>query len=264
VRAYNGGGASGNSGTTSVTTASSVISCVGIVNASFEGGDTDGVADGWIPYQRAPFPTNTDWRIQTASPPTGGGQRYQEIANSSAAGGAGVRQDITGCVIGGTYTISGWMRGNSTANATCRIKVSPTASTNWATAIDLAPPQFYTGPDWTQFSGTVEATGTSMTIWLDGQTGGSGQFKAQCFDAVTVTCTDIPERLRFESVTWVAPGQVQLVLSGKPGTNVTILQSSNLVSWSLLTNLANPGGTVQFTDTTATNGPQRFYRLRTP
>ena len=27
-----------------------------------------------------------------------------------------------------------------------------------------------------------------MTLWLDGQTGGTGLNKAECFDAVTVTC----------------------------------------------------------------------------
>ena len=104
-----------------------------ILTKAFSG--TGGVANGWTPYQRAPYPTNTVWSIQTTTPPTGSGLRYQQIANSNSAGGAGGRQDITGCVIGGTYTISGWMRGNSTANSTCTVKVSSTASTNWATAI---------------------------------------------------------------------------------------------------------------------------------
>ena len=99
-----------------------------------------------------------------------------------------MRQDITGCVLGATYQIAGWMRGNSELYSTCTVKVSPTASTNWATAIDLNPPQTYTGNAWQRFSGTVVATGTSMTLWLDGQTGSTGLNKAECFDSVTVTC----------------------------------------------------------------------------
>jgi hypothetical protein len=80
------------------------------------------------------------------------------------------------------------MRGNSAAYATCRVKVSPSASSDWATAVDLNPPAIYTGDTWTAFSGTVVATGTNMTLWLDGQTGGSGLNKAECFDSISISC----------------------------------------------------------------------------
>jgi hypothetical protein len=157
-----------------------------LINPSFEEGSVNGVGTGWIGYQRAPYPT-TSWSLQTASPPPGGGVKYQQIANTSSSGGGGVRQDITGCVPGARYRISGWMRGNS-AYATCRVRVSPTASSSWSTAVDLNPAAVYSGSTWTAFSGTVVATGTNMTLWLDGQTGGSGLNKAQCFDAITVSC----------------------------------------------------------------------------
>ena len=176
---------------TSNEAALTVVSCTPgiLLNGSFEGGNTNGVADNWTGYQRAPNPT-TVWSIQTASPPTGGGLQYQQIANTSASGGGGVRQDVTGCTIGYTYTISGWMRTNSISWATCAVKCSPTASTSWSTAIDLNPPQTTMSNSWVSFSGTVTATGTSMTIWLDGHTSGTGLNKAACFDAVTVTgCT---------------------------------------------------------------------------
>ena len=52
--------------------------------------------------------------------------QYQQIANTSSTGGGGVRQDVTGCAIGATYQISGWMRGNSVLYSTCTVKVSPT------------------------------------------------------------------------------------------------------------------------------------------
>ncbi len=167
-----------------------LIVCVAptLLNASFELANISGVATNWIGYQRSPNPT-TVWTIQTASPPAGAGTNYQQIANTSSAGGGGVRQDIKNCVIGARYTIAGWFRGNSQLYSTCTVKVSPTASTSWATATNLNPPATFTGSYWTNFSGTVVATGTNMTLWLDGQTGSTGLNKAECFDAITVTCT---------------------------------------------------------------------------
>jgi len=241
-----------------------IVPCnpVSLTNNNFEGGtNANGVASGWVGYQRAPNPT-TVWSIQIASSPEG--LHYQQIANTSSAGGGGVRQDITGCVVGATYQISGWMRGNSVAYSTCTVKVSPTASTDWSTAVDLVPPQTFTGNYWTNFSGTVVTTGTNMTIWLDGQTGDTGQNKAECFDSVMVTCVGGPTPLQFESVSLTGPNQVGLTLSGPPGVNVTIQSSSNLVNWITLTNLANPTGTVQFTDTSASNILRRFYRATSP
>jgi hypothetical protein len=159
-----------------------------LLNPSFELGNISGVATNWTGYQRTPNPT-TVWTIQTASPPSGAGLQYQQIANTSSTGGGGVRQNITGCTVGATYTIAGWMRGNSSAYSTCTVKVSPTASTSWSTAINLTPAATFTGSYWTNFSGTVTATATNMTLWLDGQTTGTGQNKAECFDGITVTCT---------------------------------------------------------------------------
>jgi len=130
------------------------------------------------------------WSIQTASPPEPGSTQYQQIQNTSSSGGGGVRQIISGCVPGATYQISGWMRGNS-AYATCRVRVSPAGSTDWATAVDLNPPAVYSGATWTPFSGTVTATGTNMTLWLDGQTTGTNYNKAACFDSITVSCVGV-------------------------------------------------------------------------
>jgi hypothetical protein len=235
-----------------------------LVNADFEGGNSGGVATSWVGYQRgSPAPT-TVWSIQTASPPSGGGSQYQQIANtSSATSGGGVRQNVTGCVIGATYQVSGWMRGNS-GSATNRVKVSPSASTNWATAVDLNPPQTCNTNIWVAFSGTVVAAGTNMTVWLDGQTGGTGLNKAECFDSVAVLCLGAPVAPHFESVTWMPQSQPRLVLSGSAGSSITIQRSSNLVNWVVLTNLINPSGTLQYTDTTAAGVLQRFYRATSP
>ncbi len=179
-----GGSTNSNEATLTVTSCSTPT----LTNGNFEGGNTSGVGTGWTGYQRATNPT-TVWTIQTANPPTGGGYQYQQIANTSATGGGGVRQNATGCTVNASYTIAGWMRTNS-ASATCTVKCSPTASTNWATAVNLSPTQTTTSSSWVAFSGTVTATGTSMTVWLDGHTGGTGLNKASCFDSVTVTCAE--------------------------------------------------------------------------
>ncbi len=264
VRAYNPNGTSGNSATITVTLIAPVV-CppTTLVNADFEGGtNANGVAMGWTGYQRTPNPT-TSWSIQTNGPPTAGSTNYQQIANTSSTGGGGVRQDITGCVIGGTYTISGWMRGNSGLYSTCTIKVSPTASTAWATATDLNPAQTFTGSSWVSFSGNVVATGTNMTLWLDGQTGGTGQNKAECFDSVTVTCAGVPTPLRFESVNLTEPSQVRLVLISPPNRTISVLRSSNLVNWLAWTNVVSSNGTVQITDPSP-NSFRTFYRATSP
>ena len=236
-----------------------------LLNGDFKGpASALGVETNWVGYQRAPNPTNTAWSLQTASPPAGGSLQYQQIANSSSTGGGGVYQNVTGCAIGATYQISGWMRGNSQLYSTCTVRVSPSASTNWSAAVDLNPPQTYIGTNWTAFSGTVVAAGTNMTLWLDGQTGGSGLNEAECFDSVAVSCVAGFPPFCFTSVTLLPQNQVRLGLSGPFGASVTIKQSSDLVTWLLLTNLVTTNGTVQFTDTSASNALQRFYRATSP
>lgn len=178
------GQATSNEAALVVTLCSSPV----VLNGSFEAGQTGGVGTGWTGYQRAPLPA-TSWSLQTAAPPGGGGAQYQQIANTSSTGGAGVYQVVTNCTPGSTYTVSGWMRTNSTS-AVCTVKATPSASSDYATAIHLNPPQTTTSSTWVPFSGTVVAADTSITVWLDGQTGGTGLNKASCFDAVAVTgCT---------------------------------------------------------------------------
>ena len=263
VRAYGTNGTSGNSSTVLVGTVVPFCTPGGLLNASFEGATNAlGVATNWVNYTRAGTPSPSPvWKVQTAPPiPPGGGLQYQQVATASSTGGAGMRQDITGCTVGATYTIAGWMRGNSLFS-TCRVRVSPSASTSWATAVDLNPPASHSGPNWTNFSGTVVATGPTMTLWLDGQTTGSGNFNAECFDAITVSC---PPSFKIESFGGFPPGQYSMVLSNAPFPNVTISGSSDLVSWTVLTNLVPTNGTVWFTDTSVSNIVRRFYKATSP
>ena len=54
-------------------------------------------------------------------------------------------------------------------------------------------------------------------------------------------------------------GAFKFGLIGPPGT-YTILQSTNLSDWSALGTVSNPLGAINFTDVTAHDIPQRFYR----
>ena len=89
------------------------------------------------------------------------------------------------------------------------------------------------------------------------------QFNKVTFEAVTVNCVGAGAP-RFNSVVLLPQRQVSLQVSAPPGGSVTIQQSGDLVNWLPLTNLINANGTVEFTDTPATDVPQRFYRARTP
>ncbi|HPY29052.1 MAG TPA: SBBP repeat-containing protein [Verrucomicrobiota bacterium] len=266
VRAVNAYGTSDSSATITATTVIPICTPATLKNGSFEGNALNGVGEHWTGYRRAPNPPWVSWTLQTAAPPAGAGQRYQQIqVTNSLGGGAGVRQTVTGCAIGATYVVAGWMRGNS-IKATCTVKVSPDASTDWTTAIHLNPPQTYAGADWTRFSGTVVATGTNMTLWLDAETTVPGPAKAACFDGVTVTCLVPPAPLKFETIHLTAQGRPQLRVSGTPGAPVAISRSDDFVTWTTLTNLwlSHPAGTGQVMDASAIAVPRRFYRATSP
>jgi hypothetical protein len=64
-----------------------------------------------------------------------------------------------------------------------------------------------------------------------------------------------------DGLTSVGKGQFTFGITNSAGLSFTILASTNLTNWSVLTN-ASPE--FLFTDSAATNAPQRYYRLRWP
>ncbi len=68
----------------------------------------------------------------------------------------------------------------------------------------------------------------------------------------------------FDAIELLADGAVRLTLSGDPGFPIELLTSTNLVDWSVLTNLANPTGTLWFTNGITPGVPHEFYRARYP
>ncbi len=235
---------------------------VTLVNGNFEGGHTGGVATGWTSYE-VNSPTIKVWVVQNALAAPGG-NNYQQIQayNDAHSASAGVRQNITGCTPGATYQISGWHRSNSD-NGRARVRVSPGGSTDWNTAVDLNPVIDYgVSTNWATFSGTVVATGTSMTLWLDGRTIAGTSAKVGCFDAVTVTC--------------VGPTATPRLEYQRHGTNLVFRWPTNYGNYGLITATNVDGASwtgalpapsvVNGTNvvTNAMSGQRKFFRLKRP
>jgi hypothetical protein len=65
---------------------------------------------------------------------------------------------------------------------------------------------------------------------------------------------------QFDAITRLPDIGTQLTLTGVTGLHYEIHSASTLDAWTSLQQVTNSTGTIQFTDLTATNGTQRFYR----
>jgi hypothetical protein len=81
--------------------------------------------------------------------------------------------------------------------------------------------------------------------------------------AVTVLSVATPPLPgHFEAIDRHTDGSVELIMSGTPGTNYTLLCTSNWLTWPSLGLLPSADGQFHYTDLSATNAAIRFYRLR--
>ncbi|MEY4385145.1 MAG: hypothetical protein RLY20_428, partial [Verrucomicrobiota bacterium] len=67
--------------------------------------------------------------------------------------------------------------------------------------------------------------------------------------------------LKFDAITLPSSNQIKLTLSGEPGI-YSLLTSTNLTSWTPLTNLTNTIGGFEFTDGLSLGQPSKFYRAK--
>lgn len=65
-----------------------------------------------------------------------------------------------------------------------------------------------------------------------------------------------------QSIARQPDGQVNLTVNSTPGYGVWIDRTTNLISWLPLTNLLNPSGTLNFTDSPSASNGAGFYRAR--
>jgi len=89
----------------------------------------------------------------------------------------------------------------------------------------------------------------------------SNAFGAVTSSVAPLTVT-VPTPLQFSGVSVLSGAQVKLVLTGPPGTSVAFWRSEDLATWTLLTNLPNPTGTIEFIEPIAAAPAQRFYRAQ--
>lgn len=113
-----------------------------------------------------------------------------------------------------------------------------------------------TGSSFTRLNAqAVHAGNYSVVI-----TNGSGSITSA--PALLTLTPSVP--LQFTLISRLPDGGVQLGLTGDPGFNVQLHTSTNLSDWSVLTNLANPSGTLIYTDAPPTTVPEQFYRAQYP
>ncbi len=85
-----------------------------------------------------------------------------------------------------------------------------------------------------------------------------------CSFVLDVVATNAPPAQpgRLESIGRLADGSVLLNMSGAAGTDYLLEWTSDWVAWSNLCTLSATNGLFWWVDPSATNAPQRFYRLR--
>ena len=91
----------------------------------------------------------------------------------------------------------------------------------------------------------------------------AGDYSVQVRNAVGLTVSPEAHLIvanRFSSSAYVAGAGFRFNLTGETGRYYYIQVSSNLMSWTGLTQFLNSNGTTQFTDSASTNLPRRFYR----
>ncbi|MEI9961813.1 MAG: immunoglobulin domain-containing protein [Limisphaerales bacterium] len=71
-----------------------------------------------------------------------------------------------------------------------------------------------------------------------------------------------PPAAQFQSISRQPDGSLQISFNGDTGWTYTVEVSTNLVHWSVLTNLTSDSGIFNLTIGSTTNSPQQFYRTR--
>ncbi|MGA2174328.1 MAG: GH25 family lysozyme [Verrucomicrobiota bacterium] len=119
---------------------------------------------------------------------------------------------------------------------------------------------------------TLGATYVSSTDYVDYLEGAMDEVMifnraltaAQIQSIYSAGASGLVQAPQFLGLTPVAGGNWTLNLEGLTGRNFTIDSSTDLIRWSALATLGNPGGTVLYTDTNAGSSPATFYRAIQP
>ena len=191
----------------------------------------------------------------------------------------------------GSYTVRAAFSGYATATNTVTISAGAVATRNMELFAQFAPvitvqPASQTVRVGSNVTFTVAATALPAPSYqwrfngapIGGATGTAyTRFNAQTNDAgaYSVTVSNalggrvssnallvvkpwVP--VHFDAITRLPDGRVRLAIRGEPQAELRLDVAATLTNWSLLTNLLNASGLVEFTDDSATNAALRFYR----
>lgn len=136
-----------------------------------------------------------------------------------------------------------------------------------------------TGSGATAVANYLGVAGGAAGVAYDGSSGG-GKVVYLGFPFETITSSTVRNAYMADALAYFIPGpvqplaftginhfpngSVQLLLNGSPGYNVQLLSSTNLFDWTVLANLHNPTGSLQFTNAPAPGLANQFYRARYP
>jgi uncharacterized delta-60 repeat protein len=118
----------------------------------------------------------------------------------------------------------------------------------------------YDGPDGFDDYADGLALDQSGNVYVAGHSG----TLSNGFDFVTVKYVQAATPPRLDFPTILPGGQFRLTLIGEPGRSYTIQASTDLMTWTALTNFVSATGTNDFIDPGASNLARRFYRANTP
>ena len=106
------------------------------------------------------------------------------------------------------------------------------------------------------FSNPIDASIIANRIYVIEYGGSQGIWE--------ITFPPAPMRINLSSFTWNPRAGFGFSFNTVPGDSYRILTSSNLLSWTSIASQLATNSTSQFTDPTATNSSQRFYRVVSP
>ena len=142
------------------------------------------------------------------------------------------------------------------SNATFNVTAGGTATLAYQWRLNGANIAGATSSSYTRLNAQVAHAGNYSVV----VTNTSGSVTSSVA-ALTLTPT-LP--LLFTSIARLPDGRVTLGINGEAGFNVQLRTSTNLTTWSVLTNLANPSGSLSFTDAPSVNVLNQFYRALYP
>ena len=217
VRATNAGGSSANSAQATATT----LQANRATNGSFENGFTAGVGNNWSSWTATGSAVLTFGQA-SVNHQDGAFSQYWNRADTAACD-AGVYQTIA-TVPGGTYQVSAWMKRQSLFTGSfIKVGYDLTGGTNGtAASVTYTDITGATNDLWVQYTQSIVATGSSITIFArGGHTGTTGGTNAYFYiDAVTVVGPgpSLATNGSFENgfTAGVGNGWTSFLLSGTP------------------------------------------------